>query len=88
MTRVILTLMIKNEAAIVTRCIESARPVADAVCVCDTGSTDATLAVRDLWARKDLGAFTASFTAADLPPHGSMLVSITPLPPGPHSTQR
>jgi tetratricopeptide (TPR) repeat protein len=45
MVRVILTLMIKNEAAIVTRCIGSARPVADAVCVCDTGSTDTTLDV-------------------------------------------
>ena len=45
MTRVILTLMIKNEAAIVKRCIGSARLVADAVCVCDTGSTDATLDV-------------------------------------------
>ena len=45
MVRVILTLMIKNEADIVERCIESARLVADAVCVCDTGSTDATLEV-------------------------------------------
>jgi glycosyltransferase involved in cell wall biosynthesis len=41
--------MIKNEAAIVTRCIESARSVADAVCVCDTGSTDATLDVLDAY---------------------------------------
>ena len=45
MARVILTLMIKNEAPIVVRCIDSARRVADAVCVCDTGSTDATLDV-------------------------------------------
>ena len=45
MTRVILTLMIKNEERIVVRCIDRALRVADAVCVCDTGSTDATLSV-------------------------------------------
>ena len=43
MARVILTLMIKNEERIVTRCVDRALRVADAVCVCDTGSTDGTL---------------------------------------------
>ena len=33
-------------------------------------------AVRDLWARKDLGSFTAGFTAKALAPHASMLVKV------------
>jgi tetratricopeptide (TPR) repeat protein len=41
--RFILLLMIKNESRIVRRAIASALPVVDAVCVCDTGSTDNTV---------------------------------------------
>ena len=33
-------------------------------------------AVRDLWARKDLGSFTGSFTAPALASHASMLVKV------------
>jgi alpha-galactosidase len=33
-------------------------------------------AVRDLWQRKDLGAFTDSF-AAEVPSHGSVLVKLS-----------
>lgn len=44
-TRIIFLTMIKNESKIIKRCIESALPVADAVCVCDTGSTDTTVDV-------------------------------------------
>lgn len=40
---------------------------------------DAILAVRDLFRREALGNFAARFTATALPPHGSMLISITPL---------
>lgn len=32
--------------------------------------------VRDLWARKDLGSFKDSFTASDLPQHGTMLIKV------------
>jgi len=35
------------------------------------------VAVRDLWARKDLGVFMSNFTAVNVPPHGSMLVKLT-----------
>ena len=38
--RVILLLMVRNEAAIVARCIASALPVINAALVCDTGSED------------------------------------------------
>ena len=43
--RVILLLMIKNESRIIRRSILSALPIADAVCVSDTGSTDDTVQV-------------------------------------------
>jgi hypothetical protein len=45
--RIIFLSMIKNESKIIKRCIESALAlgVADAVCICDTGSTDTTVEV-------------------------------------------
>lgn len=42
-TRIIVLLMVKNESRIIGRCIRSAMSVADAICVCDTGSTDNTV---------------------------------------------
>lgn len=41
--RVIFLSMIKNESRIIRRCIESVLPIADAICICDTGSTDNTV---------------------------------------------
>jgi glycosyltransferase involved in cell wall biosynthesis len=43
--KVILLTMIKNEHKIIRRLIESTLPIADAICVCDTGSTDNTVEV-------------------------------------------
>ena len=38
---------------------------------------DATVAVRDLWARKDLGVFTATYeTEEKVPPHGSVMLML------------
>jgi len=34
--------------------------------------------VRDLWDEQDLGKFTKSFTAHNIPPRGTVLVKITP----------
>ncbi|HEX3723308.1 MAG TPA: glycosyltransferase, partial [Nitrolancea sp.] len=42
LTRIILCMIVKNEAAILQRCIESALPVISATCICDTGSSDGT----------------------------------------------
>lgn len=42
--RIILLMMVKNEARIIERAIRSALPIADAVCLVDTGSTDDTIA--------------------------------------------
>lgn len=43
--KIILLTMIKNENRIIKRMIESCLPAIDAVCVCDTGSTDNTIEV-------------------------------------------
>lgn len=43
--KVILLTMIKNESKIIRRLIESTLPIADAICVVDTGSTDDTVEV-------------------------------------------
>jgi len=37
-----LSMIVRNEARIIERCLDAVRPVVDAVCVCDTGSTDGT----------------------------------------------
>ncbi|HET6294770.1 MAG TPA: X2-like carbohydrate binding domain-containing protein [Kribbella sp.] len=39
---------------------------------------DGSATVRDLWARKDLGQFSSSYTAALVPPHGVRLLKVTP----------
>jgi glycosyltransferase involved in cell wall biosynthesis len=43
--KIILLTMIKNESRIIRRMIESTLSMADAICVCDTGSTDNTVDV-------------------------------------------
>ena len=40
--RIVLTMIVKNEAHVIERCIASVRPVIDAYCIVDTGSTDGT----------------------------------------------
>lgn len=36
------TMIVKNEAHVIARCLESVLPLVDYVCICDTGSTDDT----------------------------------------------
>lgn len=42
MPRVVLNMIVKNEAHVIRRCLESVRPHVDAWCIVDTGSTDGT----------------------------------------------
>jgi glycosyltransferase involved in cell wall biosynthesis len=44
-TKLIFLTMIKNESKIIQRCLNSAAKICDAICVCDTGSTDTTVDV-------------------------------------------
>jgi alpha-galactosidase len=39
--------------------------------------TDHSAVVRDLWARKDIGTFTGSYTSPDIDPHAVMMLNIT-----------
>jgi len=43
--RLILLTMIKNESRAIRRCLDAALSVCDAICVCDTGSTDNTVEI-------------------------------------------
>ncbi len=44
-TRIILCMIVKNEAAVLRRCLESALPFISAACICDTGSSDETRSI-------------------------------------------
>ena len=43
--RLVLCMIVRNEAAIISRCLEAALPHVDGYIVCDTGSTDQTVAL-------------------------------------------
>ena len=47
--RVCLSMIVRNESRVIERCLDSARPVLDAVTICDTGSTDETVATATRW---------------------------------------
>ncbi|HTV17373.1 MAG TPA: hypothetical protein VMG12_01840 [Polyangiaceae bacterium] len=44
-TRIVLCMIVKNEARIIERCLSAALPLVDGYVVCDTGSSDATAAL-------------------------------------------
>lgn len=49
MSRVILLTMVKNESRIIERLLNSVKDKVDGVVVCDTGSTDNTIALAEAW---------------------------------------
>jgi glycosyltransferase involved in cell wall biosynthesis len=51
-TKVMLNMIIKNESKTIERCLESVKDWVDGICICDTGSTDETLAILETW-KKD-----------------------------------
>lgn len=50
--KILLTLMVKNEGKILQRCLEAGAKHADAVIVCDTGSTDNTVAIAEAYTER------------------------------------
>lgn len=46
---------------------------------CTVGRALGSARVRDLWTHKDLGVFERSFTAENVPIHGTAFLKITPL---------
>lgn len=43
--KVCLTMIVRNEEKIIGRCLNSAKDIVDSICICDTGSTDNTVAI-------------------------------------------
>jgi tetratricopeptide (TPR) repeat protein len=50
--RVCLSMIVRNEARVIERCLDAARPVIDAVTICDTGSTDDTIPIARRWLKR------------------------------------
>ena len=49
MAKLVLTQIVKNEAHVITRMLNSIKPIVDIVCLADTGSTDDTIEVVKNW---------------------------------------
>jgi tetratricopeptide (TPR) repeat protein len=47
--RVCLSMIVRNESAVIGRCLASALPLIDAAVICDTGSTDSTAALAETY---------------------------------------
>jgi glycosyltransferase involved in cell wall biosynthesis len=60
MPRFVLILMVRNEERILTRCLEAAMGVVDAVCIHDTGSTDTTCDLARTFLETHPGCLTES----------------------------
>lgn len=50
--KICLTMIVKNEAPIIERCLQSVAPLIDCYCICDTGSTDNTCALIEEFMQK------------------------------------
>lgn len=59
MVKVCLCMIVKNEAGIIRRCIDSALSVVDAICISDTGSTDNTVDIIKSYASDKLPVYVA-----------------------------
>lgn len=50
-----LNMIVKNESKIIARLLDSVVPIIDSFCICDTGSTDATIQIiRDYFTSKKI----------------------------------
>lgn len=51
--KICLCMIVKNESAIIERCLNGAKPIIDYVSICDTGSSDNTVELIEIWCRKN-----------------------------------
>lgn len=51
--KICLTSIVKNEAKIIGRCLDSCKSIIDYVCITDTGSTDDTIKIISEWGKKN-----------------------------------
>ena len=49
MAKLVLTQIVKNEAHVITRMLDTIKPIVDIICLVDTGSTDDTISVVNQW---------------------------------------
>ena len=56
--KLVLILMVKNESAILKRCLEAVSNVADAFCILDTGSVDTTVEIAQEFLETRIGCVT------------------------------
>ena len=54
----VVILMVKNESAILKRCLEAVEKIANAFCILDTGSTDTTLEIAEEFLESHIGCLT------------------------------
>lgn len=53
MNKICLTMIVKNESKIITRCLDSAKPIIDCFSICDTGSSDNTIELIKKWGEEN-----------------------------------
>ena len=56
--KLVLILMVKNESAILKRCLEAVASTVDAFCILDTGSTDTTVEIAETFLKTNIGCVT------------------------------
>jgi glycosyltransferase involved in cell wall biosynthesis len=56
--KLVLILMVKNESAILRRCLEAVKDVVDAYCILDTGSSDTTFEIAEEFLENQIGCVT------------------------------
>jgi glycosyltransferase involved in cell wall biosynthesis len=56
--KLVLILMVKNESAILRRCLEAVKDVVDAYCILDTGSSDTTVEIAEDFLENQIGCVT------------------------------
>lgn len=52
-SKICLTMIVKNESKIITRCLDQVKEIVDCICICDTGSEDNTVEIIEDFLQKN-----------------------------------